>query len=45
MAASKVRPNLSWETPKTFSARIRWPVEETGRNSVRPWRTPRNMAF
>src|SRR3954454_8495889 len=27
------------------SARIRWPVEETGRNSVTPSTTPRNAAW
>ncbi len=32
-------------TPRSFSARSRCAVEETGRNSVRPSTTPRMIAF
>jgi hypothetical protein len=42
MTMSKVAVALSW-TPSSVPARIRCPVEETGRNSVTPSTMPRRM--
>src|SRR3954449_11001103 len=37
--------HLSASKPSSSVARIRWPVEETGRNSVTPSTMPRMMAI
>src|SRR5690242_3763046 len=44
-ATSNERPNLSPSKPKKARARMRCAELETGRNSVRPWTTPRITAW
>src|SRR5688500_14035983 len=44
MATSNGRPNFSPSQPKNARARMRCAELETGRNSVRPWTTPRSAA-
>src|SRR5262245_58665720 len=42
---AKVLPKSSSSKPKKRWTRSRWPVEDTGRNSVRPSTTPRTKAL
>src|ERR1051325_11730449 len=42
-ATSKARPGSSH--PSTQGTRMRWALEEMGKNSARPWTMPRTMAW
>src|SRR3954467_6714163 len=42
-ATSKARPGSS--QPSTQGTRMRWALEEMGKNSARPWTMPRTMAW
>lgn len=42
--ASKVSPNVFWEIENNFSKIIKWPVEEIGKNSVKPCTAPAKTA-
>lgn len=43
MTTSKVVKNEFWVKPRNLLVRIRWAVDETGRNSVIPSTSPRIM--
>src|SRR6516165_6981706 len=45
ISTAKVLPKSSSSKPKKCWTRSRWPVEDTGRNSVRPSTTPRTKAL
>src|SRR4051812_39291229 len=46
-AFSKSAPFLPTKScqPNNHGTRMRWPLDETGRNSDRPWVTPRTIAW
>ncbi len=44
-AVNAVTAGSSMERPSSFSAIVRWPVLETGRNSVSPSTMPRMIAW
>src|SRR5687768_6300278 len=39
-----VRPNAGSSQPNRTGTMMRWPLEEIGRNSVRPWTSPRTIS-
>src|SRR5947207_15612565 len=45
IAVNAVTPLSSILRLSSFSVIVRWPVEETGRNSVKPSTTPRTIDF
>ena len=45
IAVNAVIPLPSMGRSSSFSTMVRWPVEETGKNSVSPSTTPRTTAF
>src|SRR5882724_3167623 len=45
ISTAKVLPKSSSSKPKKRCTSRRWPVEDTGRNSVRPSTTPRKNAL
>src|SRR2546430_15224520 len=45
ISTAKVLPKSSSSKPKKRCTSNRWPVEDTGRNSVRPSTTPRTNAL